>query len=247
MSFTAHAEALAHCSRLADHMVRRFSGRPSPPIPATVPLGDALRYLTAHVNLAGGTRMEMTETRPRTYTVTLATAAGPAVPALASVLDFARNATGHPVTAMGVELRGPVLHGRDEITRLFGTTDVHLDGRTDAVTLREGPDAPGTGDDWVAELRALLAEGLPEGPVTLPDMARRLAVSPRTLQRRLHAAGTTWRRELEITRGACATRLLEQADLPRAAVARRLGYSDARSLRRAVRRWERAAAPPGSR
>jgi AraC-like DNA-binding protein len=75
-------------------------------------------------------------------------------------------------------------------------------------------------------------------------VAARLAMSPRTLQRRLRDAGTSWRDELEDVRGRSARRLLEDGGLTRASVARRLGYSDARSLRRALRRWDGPQAGP---
>ncbi|MGW0328493.1 helix-turn-helix domain-containing protein [Nocardia sp. NPDC003183] len=60
------------------------------------------------------------------------------------------------------------------------------------------------------------------------------ALSPRTFQRRLAEAGTTWRD------AACrdrAERPLRDSDLPVQSIAAQLGYTDARTLRRAFRRW----------
>ncbi|NUR58201.1 MAG: AraC family transcriptional regulator [Catenulispora sp.] len=67
-------------------------------------------------------------------------------------------------------------------------------------------------------------------------MANRLALTPRTLQRRLADHGTTWQRELDQARNAHAE-VLKSAGTPMAAIAARLGYSDQRALRRAMRRW----------
>ncbi|TMR30713.1 helix-turn-helix domain-containing protein [Actinomadura geliboluensis] len=97
---------------------------------------------------------------------------------------------------------------------------------------------PAPDPDWLDDMRRLIATALPDGPVTVGWVANRMAVSSRTLQRRLHDAGTSWRDELECVRGRSARLLLEDGALTREAVARRLGYSDARSLRRALRRWE---------
>ncbi|MEU7141045.1 helix-turn-helix domain-containing protein [Nocardia sp. NPDC046473] len=68
-------------------------------------------------------------------------------------------------------------------------------------------------------------------------MARRLAISPRTLQRRLQELDTTWRMEVESVRYEQALDLLRDTDLPVRSVAARLGDADTRALRRAFRRW----------
>ncbi|MBF5000571.1 hypothetical protein IRT45_25850 [Nocardia sp. BSTN01] len=74
-------------------------------------------------------------------------------------------------------------------------------------------------------------------PETQPASSlTRLAVSPRTLQRRLAESGTTWRRELDLARRSVAGSVAETTT--QSALAYRLGYSDARALRRAARRWK---------
>jgi transcriptional regulator GlxA family with amidase domain len=69
-------------------------------------------------------------------------------------------------------------------------------------------------------------------------VARRLAVSPRTLQRQLAAHGTTWRAELERARQALARHYSQAGPPGMARLARQLGYCDPRSVRRALRRWD---------
>lgn len=91
---------------------------------------------------------------------------------------------------------------------------------------------------WLDHFRSVLAAGHAEGSTqTLASVARRMALSSRTLQRRLDEHGTTWSGEVENLRRASVTRLLQNTDLSVEAVAALSGYADARVLRRAVRRW----------
>ncbi|MEV6957279.1 helix-turn-helix domain-containing protein [Streptomyces sp. NPDC051183] len=95
--------------------------------------------------------------------------------------------------------------------------------------------------DWLDLFRTALAsahtEAEAEAAPTLSAVARRMALSTRTLQRRLDEHGTTWSSELETLRRAHITRLLRSTGLSIDSIAARSGYADARALRRAVRRW----------
>ncbi|MEV6203058.1 helix-turn-helix domain-containing protein [Streptomyces sp. NPDC051771] len=90
---------------------------------------------------------------------------------------------------------------------------------------------------WLDLFRAALAAAHEGTAPTLAEVARRMALSTRTLQRRLAEHGTTWSGELDALRRARTTRLLETTDLSVDSVASRSGYADARALRRAVHRW----------
>jgi AraC-like DNA-binding protein len=83
----------------------------------------------------------------------------------------------------------------------------------------------------------VLGECLDDQAMLLTVAARRLHVSPRTLQRLLEREGTSWRSEVDTARREQAARL-RRTGVTRSQAASRLGYSDARSLRRAARRWE---------
>jgi AraC-like DNA-binding protein len=83
---------------------------------------------------------------------------------------------------------------------------------------------------------------LADDGLSLPTVADRLAVSPRSLQRHLEEEGTSWREVVDGIRRDRAAVLLARG-LSRTAVAARLGFSDARSLRGALRRW--GAGPGG--
>lgn len=74
-------------------------------------------------------------------------------------------------------------------------------------------------------------------PPTLEAIAERLHTSPRTLIRRLRAAGTTYQLELDNLRRVRATELLRRINLPIASVAESLGFADAASFAKAFKRW----------
>jgi AraC-like DNA-binding protein len=96
---------------------------------------------------------------------------------------------------------------------------------------------------WTARLQALVARRLPGQNVSLASVSRELAVSPRTLQRRLREEGTSLREQTDAVRRQQATRLLAEGKT-KLSVAMRLGYSDDRTLRRAMHRWENHRQPP---
>ncbi|WP_185921756.1 AraC family transcriptional regulator [Streptomyces sp. WAC06614] len=91
--------------------------------------------------------------------------------------------------------------------------------------------------NWLDLFRTALASAHDEATPTLATVARRMALSTRTLQRRLDEHGTTWSHEIEAIRRAHITTLLHKTDLGIDAIAARSGYADARALRRAVHRW----------
>lgn len=86
-------------------------------------------------------------------------------------------------------------------------------------------------------MRVAIAAALDEGELTLDGVARRLAMSSRTLQRRLSELDTSWRSEVEAVRHERAVALIRDTGLPVQSIAVRLGYTDARTLRRAFHRW----------
>jgi AraC-like DNA-binding protein len=85
--------------------------------------------------------------------------------------------------------------------------------------------------DLVTALRARLAGG------TLPAAAKALGVTPRSLQRSLRGAGTSFRAVVDEHRIAEACRLLDQTDLKVESIAREVGF---RSLSGFVRSFRRA-------
>ena len=86
-------------------------------------------------------------------------------------------------------------------------------------------------------VRGALTEGLGAVPPSLPQVARLLAVHPRTLQRRLAAEETSFEAILDDVRRVAAARYVTGTDLPFAQIASLLGFSEQSALSRAVRRW----------
>ncbi|WP_261994277.1 helix-turn-helix domain-containing protein [Streptomyces sp. t39] len=90
--------------------------------------------------------------------------------------------------------------------------------------------------DLVEGLEVSVARGLPRVP-PLAQQALARGMSERTLRRRLAGHGTTYEALVDSVRLVRAEELLTTGDLPLQTVAGLLGFSDARTLRRAVTRW----------
>lgn len=86
-------------------------------------------------------------------------------------------------------------------------------------------------------VRAALLEGLPSGLVAMRDIAQKLALSPRTLQRRVESEGTSFQQLLRETRQALARHYLEHTALPAAEISFLLGFDEPNSFFRAFRAW----------
>lgn len=86
------------------------------------------------------------------------------------------------------------------------------------------------------EVRRALLTAAGEFP-DLPSLARRLAMSERTLRRRLAAEQTGFRAITDEVRETLACRYLTGTDLPVAEIAALVGYDDSANFRRAFKRW----------
>ncbi|WP_370138204.1 AraC family transcriptional regulator ligand-binding domain-containing protein [Streptacidiphilus sp. EB103A] len=180
---------------------------------------------------------------------------------IADVLTRSRWATGQWIRPVEVTLRQRAPRRSAVFTEFLGTTRVVFDADTDSLVLREVdlslplrtadpalaaimrrhvtlmPRVQPQPTTWPDRVQQALAAALADGTASLDTVARRLATSSRTLQRRLAEAGTTWRHELDRARRA---ELSRHAATHRERQAALVGYSDARALRRAQRRWDAA-------
>ncbi|PWR23794.1 AraC family transcriptional regulator [Zavarzinia compransoris] len=91
--------------------------------------------------------------------------------------------------------------------------------------------------DVAQQVRRALAHGLGREGATLEAVAAALALSPRTLHRRLEAAGTSFRALFEDTRLHLAREYLRDPRLSLSDVAGLLGFSEQSAFTRAFRRW----------
>ncbi|TCM45015.1 AraC family transcriptional regulator [Kribbella sp. VKM Ac-2568] len=93
-------------------------------------------------------------------------------------------------------------------------------------------------DSSTTELvRAVLLRLLPAGSATMPAVARELAVSTRTLQRRLNLESTTFQLVLRETRESLARHYLSTPQLTAGEISYLLGYDDTNSFYRAFHTW----------
>ncbi|MEM7136416.1 MAG: AraC family transcriptional regulator ligand-binding domain-containing protein [Myxococcota bacterium] len=77
---------------------------------------------------------------------------------------------------------------------------------------------------------------LPKGSCSIESVAAALHLTPRTLQRRLQEEGTTFRALMDATRKAIVLDCVERQQAPDEIV-RHAGYTNPRSFRRAMKRW----------
>lgn len=180
---------------------------------------------------------------------------------LGLLLEQAGTALGRPVTPAAITVAGGPPRSHRHLIEAYGTRRIQFGAPISSVTFSAADAAePLPGADpalavivrdhavlsvdsarlilgWLDKVHAEIAACFPHGPPSLDRVAHRMAMSPRTFQRRLHEAGTSWREEVEKVREAEATRLLRDTRLNIDVIAARVGYSDIRALRRAFHRW----------
>ena len=150
-----------------------------------------------------------------------------------------------PDPVLGVAHLRPWL-GDDLVARPGPQLAVDIDDATlDAPLLLAGA-AAGAMPAWESLLgdgsighsvRLLVAAMAGDPPVTMARIADAAAMSTRSLQRALHAEGTSFRAIVDAVRREQALRRLPAANGPLSRVAHDTGYAAQSSLSRAVRRW----------
>ena len=88
-------------------------------------------------------------------------------------------------------------------------------------------------------MRRALASRVGGGDTRIQTIARTLATSARSLQRRLAAAGVSYQQLLDLARKDAAERYLTDSPLSIGEVAYLLGYSEPAAFNRAFRRWHK--------
>ena len=88
-----------------------------------------------------------------------------------------------------------------------------------------------------SRVRRLIEEALPNGEPAIDELGRKVAMSGRTLQRRLKEEGTGFAELLDEVRRERAMMLLEDERLTVAQISFLLGYSEPTAFFRAFRRW----------
>ena len=182
--------------------------------------------------------------------------------ALATALKFAREGAGEEITPLQVSFVHPAPASQSEHQRLFripvrfGTgSNLLILSAEDAARPLSGVDEALSSiihrrlDKIMAELqvhgsgpfservRQLMVEHLGEIPLTPSLVARTIAVSTRTLSRRLAEEGTSFRKIVDDVRREFGCALLQDRSLSIADVAFFLRYSEPAAFNRSFRRW----------
>jgi AraC-like DNA-binding protein len=91
--------------------------------------------------------------------------------------------------------------------------------------------------DLVSRVTAEVVTRLRNEKLALDEIAYALRLTPRSLQRRLELAGTSFERVLDGARRSVAERLLRETDLQLVQIAFDIGYKSQSTFTRAVKRW----------
>ena len=129
-----------------------------------------------------------------------------------------------------------IVLNRDALDLPVAASDPALAGYLDQLA-DNAIKALGVDDSTTGRLRQVLWSRLSDGAPTLATAAAAMAVSPRTLQRRLRDEGATFASALSKLRHDLAVRLLEDRTLAMYEVGFLLGYTEPTAFHRAFRRW----------
>lgn len=92
-------------------------------------------------------------------------------------------------------------------------------------------------DNVVDQVRAELAICLRQGEPTIEQVAGKLHITPRMLQRRLNDSGDTYKALVDAMRKGLADRYLRESQFGVSEIAYLLGYSEPSAFHRAFKRW----------
>ncbi len=227
-------------------------------------MNTALGRIQQFKPLIGPLRLDLSVTRQRTTVVIdfsgieLPPPTSLVLGELAFFVQFARLATRERIVPLA--LTSPMkLPGGEQLSDFFGITPTRskqvsvVISSVDAAMpfVSENPRMwdffePGL-KERLAELdsaasttervRSVLLDSLPSGKSAVADIARRLAMSKRTLQRRLTAEGTSYQEVLDDVRKGLAMHYLRNSSIPSAQIAFLLGFKDPNSFFRAFQSW----------
>lgn len=179
--------------------------------------------------------------------------------ALGAVM-LARRVTGVPIVPLAVTFKHPAPPRLSEHHRLFGVTprfdqpETAVSFEPSVLALRIAGSQPGLAGHLdayardvmsrlpedgglVARVERLVTSSLARGLPEIDAIASQLAMSPRTLQRRLGDEGTTFAAIVDRARHQLAARYLADDRLSLAEVGFLVGFADPSNFHRAFRRW----------
>jgi AraC-like DNA-binding protein len=177
---------------------------------------------------------------------------------IASYVHLARTWTGRRLLPREVRFQHARPRDTRELERFFGCP-IRFDQRDNALVMsRDALDTPFTtaeadlgayleaaaaarlsqlpAPSLLDEVRSAISDELRHGDVDIERVARRVGITPRSLQRRLRDDRTSYRELVDAIRHQRAIELMQRG-VPIGDVAEHLGFSEARAFRRAFRRW----------
>ncbi|MFE3254463.1 AraC family transcriptional regulator ligand-binding domain-containing protein [Nocardia sp. NPDC059091] len=182
---------------------------------------------------------------------------------LAAIFTRSRLVMDGPVSPVRIAFHQRAPRNHDRLVELFGTDAIDFGATADSITVSTAdlarplrtadprlaeilqryaatsqPVVPPRATTWTDHLGLVISAALEQDSVTIDQVAARLFLSRRSLQRRLAEHGTTWRTELERARRRRYEQAAVDGPLTRSEQAELLGYKDLRSARRAVERWQ---------
>ena len=94
-----------------------------------------------------------------------------------------------------------------------------------------------TDNSTIGRVRRAVLEGLPSGKPSAQDVARALAVSPRTLQRKLQEDGTTYQAVLDAVRKELAQQYIRSGEYDLLEITYLTGFANPPAFSRAYKKW----------
>ena len=95
----------------------------------------------------------------------------------------------------------------------------------------------GSSDGFIRRLRSCIVRAFPSGDMTIDTISTELAISRRTLQRRLSERNEQFANVVQELRSTMAVRLLTDKQIPITEIAFMLGYADTSSFSTAFKGW----------
>jgi AraC-like DNA-binding protein len=126
-------------------------------------------------------------------------------------------------------------YAREDLDRRLPAANAELARQNDEVVVRYLARLEESG--VLVKTRQALLDSLPSGAPTKQQIAKRLGMSPRSLQRMLAGEGTSFTDVLAEARLTLAKSYLDEGRLPVTEIAFVLGFADTSAFSRAFRRW----------
>ena len=219
-----------------------------------------IERLARYKKLIGPLAFDVTEDE-HTLSVTLTTIEGKDLPPFlvmcetAFLVNIIRNATSESISPAAVEMKHPadtvfsdylgceIKGGDDKITFLLKDLELPFISFDEGMwsffegELNKRLAELDVDDSMSARVRSAITEMLPGGACGIEDVAEKLGLTKRTLQRKLSEENTSFQQQLNGTRELLAKHYIANTDMTTSDIAFLLGYAELNSFLRAFQIW----------